>query len=112
MDRIECRLHNAIVPLRSYRLDHTKRDVANEILVDFYSEEARSEFRIWTSIASWMRIKIGAGAYAAVGATEATALDIGSFTAGETKEGTIEVKIPAAADVRHQELALNLGLGI
>ena len=111
-DRIECRLHDAIVPLRGYRLDHAKRDVAYEILVDFFSEEARTEFRIWTTIASWMRIKIGAGAYAAVGETEAAALDIGSFTAGETKEGTIEVKVPLAADVRHEELALNLGYGV
>ncbi len=111
-DRMECRLRDAIVPLRSYRLDHVKRDVAYEIPVDFFSEEARSEFPVWTSIVSWMRIKIGAGVYNAVGATEATALDLGAFTAGETKECTMEVKVPVAADVRHEELAINMGYGV
>ena len=111
-DRIECRLHDAIVPLRGYRLDHAKRDVAYEILVDFFSEEAQPEFRLWTTIASWMRVKIGAGAYSAVGDSLATSVDLGAFAAGEIKEGTIEITAPAAADVRHQELALNLSLGI
>lgn len=109
---MECRLRDAAVPLRHYRLDHVKRDTAYEIPVDFFSSEARTEFKVWTSLTNRMRIKIGAGAYSAVGDTEATALDLGSFTAGQTKQCTIEIKVPAAADTRHEELAINLGEGI
>ncbi len=107
----EVRLRDAAVPLRHFRLTHIKRDVAYEILVDFYASDVMSEFPLWTSIINWMRVKIGAGAYSAVGDTLATAVDLGSFTAGEVKEGTIEIKVPAAADVRQEELALNLGYG-
>lgn len=108
----EVRLHDAAVPLRHFRLTQIKRDVAYEILVDFYASDVMSEFPLWTSIADWMRVKIGAGAYSAVGDSLATAVDLGSFTADEVKEGTIEVKVPVAADVRQEELALNLGYGI
>lgn len=108
----EVRLRDAAVPLRHFRLTHIKRDVAHEIPVDFYASEVMSEFPFWTSIAGWMRVKIGAGGYSAVGDSLATAVDLGSFTAGEIKEGTIEIKVPAAADVRQEELVRNLGLGI
>lgn len=109
---LEVRLRDAAVPLRHFRLTQIKRDVPYEILVDFYASDVMSEFPLWTSITDWMRVKIGAGAYSAVGDTLGTAVDLGSFTAGEIKEGTIEVKVPAAADVRQDELALNLGEGI
>jgi hypothetical protein len=108
----EARLHDAAVPLRHFRLTHVKRDVAYEIAVDFYSPEVMTELPLWTSITNWMRVKIGAGSYSAVGDTLATAVDLGSFTAGETKAGTIEVKVPVAADVRQDELGLNLGYGV
>ena len=105
MGKPEVRLHDSA-------LTHVKRDTAIEIPVDFYAPEVMSELPLWTSLTNWMRVKIGAGAYAAVGDTLGTAVDLGSFTAGEIKEGTIEVKVPAAADVRQDELALNLGEGI
>jgi hypothetical protein len=108
----ETRLRDAAVPLRHFRLTHVKRDTAIEIPVDFYSPEVMTELPFWTSITNWMRVKIGAGAYSAVGDTLGTAVDLGSFTAGETKAGTIEVKVPAAADVRQDVLALNLGYGV
>ena len=108
----EIRLRDAAVPLRHYRLDHVRRDTAYEIPVDFYSDEALTELPFWTSIVTRMRVRIGAGAYQAVGATRATAVDMGAFTAGETKECTLEIKVPAAFDMRHEELALNLGLGV
>jgi len=108
----ETRLRNSAVPLRHFRLDHVKRDTAYEILVDFVSPDALSELPIWTSILTRMRVKIGAGAYQAVGITEATGVDLGAFTAGELKQGTIEVKVPIAADTRHEELTLNLGYGV
>lgn len=108
----ELRLRDAVVPLRHYRLDHVKRDVAHEIPVDFYSDEVLTELPFWTSIVTRMRVKIGAGAYSAVGATRATAVDMGAFTAGETKQCTLEIKVPAAFDTRHEELALNLGYGV
>ena len=70
----EVRQRDGAVPMRGHRLDQQVRDVATEILVDFYSPEAVSDLLIWTSIASRVRVKIGAGSYAAVGADRSTAL--------------------------------------
>lgn len=100
------------MPLRHYRLTHVKRDMAYEIPVDVVADEALTELPFWTSIANWMRIKIGAGAYQAVGITEATGVDLGTFTAGELKQCTIEVKVPVAEDVRQDALKMNLGYGV
>lgn len=108
----EVRQHNAAVPMRGYRLDQQVRDSATEILVDFYSAEAVSDLVIWTSIVTRLRVKIGAGSYVAVGATRETAASLGAFTAGETKQGTIELLIPLGADTRHEELELIMGYGI
>ena len=108
----QIRLRDADVQLHNYRLDHTKRDQAYEINVDFYAEDAVSSMLIWTSIPTRMRVKVGLGSYQDVGATRATAVDLGAFSAGETKQGVIEIKIPAGADTRHEELALNIGYGV
>ncbi len=107
----EARQRDAAVPMRGHRLDQQVRDVATEIPVDFYSDQAMTMV-LWTSITNRMRVKLGAGAYAAVGATRATALSLGSFAADETKQGTIEVKVPVGADTSHEELVLNLGYGV
>lgn len=108
----EVRQRNAAVPLRGHRLDQQVRDTATEILVDFFSIEAVTDLLLWTSIVSRVRVKIGAGAYNVVGATRATAVSLGAFSAGETKAGTIEVEVPLGADTRREELELNLGYGI
>lgn len=105
-------LRDADVQLHNYRLDHTKRDQAYEINVDFYAHEAVTSMLLWTTIASRMRVKIGLGSYTAVGDSRATAVDLGAFTAGETKQGVIEIKIPLGVDTRHEELALNIGYGV
>jgi hypothetical protein len=107
----EVRLRDADVQLHNYRLDHVKRDDVYEINVDFYAPEAVSSMLLWTSVASRMRVKIGLGAYVAVGNSRTTAVDLGAFTAGETKQGVIEVVVPAGADTRHEELSLNIGYG-
>lgn len=107
----EIRLHDAAVPVRHILLTHIKRDVVHEIPVDIYASDVMTDLPFWTSTVDWMRIKIGAGAYAAVGITRATAVDLGAFTAGEIKDCTIEIRVPAAADVRQDVLALNLGYG-
>lgn len=107
----QVRQRDAAVPMRGHRLDHQVRDVATEILVDFFCPEAVTDLLVWTSIVSRVRVKLGAGAYTAVGATRATAVSLGSFTAGETKQGTIEVEVPIGADTRREELELNLGYG-
>jgi hypothetical protein len=103
---------NGAVPMRGYRLDQQVRDVATEILVDFYSPVAVSDLLLWTSISSRVRVKLGAGVYSAVGDDRTTAVSLGSFSAGETKTGTIEVEIPLGADTRREELELNLGYGV
>ncbi len=108
----EVRLRDAAVPVRHYSLTHVKRDTAIEISVDFVADEAMTELPLWTSLASWMRVKIGAGAYQAVGDSLGTAVDLGAFTASELKQGTIEIKAPAAADTRQEVLAFNLGYGV
>lgn len=108
----QVRQRNAAVPMRGHRLDQQVRDVATEILVDFFSAEAVADLVIWTSITSRVRVKIGAGSYVAVGATRATAVSLGAFAAGETKAGTIEVEVPLGADTRREELELNLGYGV
>lgn len=107
----EIRLHDAAVPVRHISLTQVKRDLAYELAVDIVASDVMTELPFWTSTVDWMRIKIGAGAYAAVGITRATAVDLGAFTAGEIKDCTIEIKVPAAADVRQDVLALNLGYG-
>jgi hypothetical protein len=98
--------------MRGHRLDQQRRDIATEIPVDFYSDQVMTSMLLWTSIVNRLRVKIGAGSYSAVGATRATALDLGAFSAGETKAGTIEMKVPIGADTRHEELVLNLGYGV
>jgi len=108
----EVRLRNATVPLRHYRLDHQKRENPYEIEVDFYSSVAVTELPLWTNLSGWMRVKIGAGAYQFVGNHPTTAVDLGAFSAGEKKQGTLEITVPAAANTRHERLALNLGGGI
>jgi len=108
----EVRLYNSAVQLHNYRIDHMRKDRVYEISVDFHASDATSSMLIWTSIAGRMRVKIGAGAYVAVGATRATAVDLGAFTDDETKAGTIEIKIPPGENTRHEELSLNIGYGV
>jgi len=108
----EVRQRDAAIPLRGYRLDHLRKDHAVEIGADFYSDIAMTSMTLWTNIATRLRVKIGAGAYAVVGTSRAAAVDLGAFTAGETKQGTIEVKVGPAEDVRHEDIELNLGTGV
>lgn len=100
------------MPVRHISLTQMKRDLAYEIAVDFYAPAAVAGLLLWTSIADRMRVKLGAGAYSAVGATRATAVNLGNFNIGELKQGTIEVKVPTGADTRQEVLGLNLGYGI
>lgn len=97
--------------MRSNRQTHVRENVAVEIPVDFWSEEANADLLFWTTNTQRLRVKIGAGSYVAVGATRATAVSLGSFTAGETKQGTIELLVPTGTDMRHGELVLNVGIG-
>lgn len=108
----QIRQRDAAVPMRGHRLDQQVRDVATEILVDFYAEQAVGSLLLWTSITDRVRVKIGAGSYSVVGATRATGVSLGPFNAGETKQGTIEVEVPLGADTRREELELNLGYGV
>ena len=108
----QVRLRNAAVQLHNYRIDHMQKDRVYEISVDFHASSAVSSMLIWTSIADRMRVKLGAGAYMAVGATRATAVDLGAFTDDETKDGTLEIKIPPGEDTRHEELPVNIGYGV
>lgn len=110
--RPEVRQRNAAVPMRGHRLDQQIRDQAVEIPVDFYAPSSVDDLVLWTTIADRLRVKIGAGLYSTVGADRTTAVSLGAFVADETKQGTLEVMIPAAASTRHEELVLNLGYGI
>jgi len=112
MPKPQVRQRNAAVSMRGYRLDQQVRDVATEILVDFHASEAVDDLLLWSTITNRLRVKIGAGTYTVVGDSQTTAVSLGAFTAGETKQGTIEVKIPAGADTRHEELVLTLGYGV
>jgi hypothetical protein len=111
-DDHEVRIRNANVPMRGHRLQHQRFDEATEVLVDFYSRVAVSEFKVWTNTADRLRVRLGAGSYVAVGDSFDTAVDLGSFTAGETKAGTIEVTIPSGSGSRHEQLDLSIGLGV
>ena len=112
MPTTEVRPRDGAVPLRGHRLDHVEKGVAYEIPADFFSDVAMASMLLWTNISNRLRVKIGAGAYQVVGVTRATAVDLGSFTAGETKLGTLEVTVPGGTDTRHEELTLNVGQGI
>ena len=108
----QVRQRDAAVPMRGYRLDQQVEEAATEILVDFWSLDAVSDLVLWTSVGSRLRVKLGVGAYVAVGATRATAASLGAFTAGEMKQGTIEVKVPFGSDSEREDLELNVGYGI
>lgn len=107
----EVRLRDARVPMRGHRLNYARYDTADEILVDFCSEVATSEFLVWTNATNRVRIDVGGG-YQAVGDSRATAVDLGAFTAGQTKAGTIEVTVPSGSGSRTEELELRIGLGV
>lgn len=108
---VAVRLRDALVPMRGHRLNFQQYDQATEILVDFYSAVAVSEFKVWTNTANRVRIDMGGG-YSTVGASYDTALDLGAFTAGEVRAGKVEVTVPAGSGSRHEELALNIDLGV
>lgn len=101
---------DGLVPMRGHKLGYVRRDVAYTIPVDFYSDIPMPEMLLWTNVADRLRVDIGGG-YVVVGDTRLTAVDLGAFTAGQTKQGTIEVKVPLGADTRHEPLVLNLGEG-
>lgn len=108
----EVRQRDGAVPLRGHRIGFAQKDTAYEVAVDFYSDIPMSEFLLWTNIADRLRVKIGAGSYVVIGADRTTAVDLGAFTADETKEGTLEYTLPGASDARHEELVLNIGIGV
>jgi hypothetical protein len=97
--------------MRGHRLTYARYDTADEILVDFVSLEDTSEFLVWTDTADRIRIDVGGG-WLTVGSSRSTAADLGAFTAGQTKQGKVEVTIPAGSGSRHEELRLNIGLGM
>lgn len=107
----QVRQRGAVVPMRGHRLGYRAFDEATEVLVDFYSAVAVTEFKVWTSTASRIRVNMGTG-WLTVGDTFETAADLGAFAAGETRAGTIEITVPSAAGSRHEELPLNIGLGV
>jgi hypothetical protein len=107
----QVRQRDAAVPMRSNRQTHMREDVAVEIPVDFWSEEANADLLFWTTTADRLRVRLGAGAYVVVGATRQTAVSLGAFTAGETKQGIIELLVPPDTDMRHGQLVLNVGIG-
>lgn len=105
------RQRGALVPMRGHRLDNQQYDEATEILADAYSAVAVSEFLVWTDTASRIRVYVDGG-WVTVGADYSTAGDLGAFAAGEVKPIKIEVTVPTASGSRHEELPLNIGLGV
>jgi hypothetical protein len=97
--------------MRGHRLNYREFDQATEILCDFYSAVAVSEFKVWTTIASRIRINMGSG-WLVVGNTQATAADLGAFTAGQVRQATVEVMVPYSSGSRHEELPLMIDLGV
>ena len=91
-------------------------DQATEIYADAFSAVAVSEYLVWTDTASRMRIFVDGG-WVTIGATLATAGDLGAFTAGQAKQILIEITIPSGAepgglDARTETLGLNISLGV
>jgi len=109
-ESVAVRQRDAAVPMRGHRLDQQVRNVTTEILVDFVATAAVADLLLWTSISNRLRVEIGSG-WVNVGDSRSTAASLGSFTAGQVKQGTLEVKVPTGADTRHEELVLNLGYG-
>jgi len=107
----QVRQRDALVSMRSNRQTHVRENAAVEIPVDFWSEDANPDLLFWTTSAQRLRVKIGAGAYVAVGASRSAAASLGAFSAGETKQGTLELKVPTGTDMRHGDLVLNLSIG-
>jgi hypothetical protein len=110
-DDHQVRLRDAKVPMRGHRLNYQRFDVATEILCDFYSAVAVSEFKVFTTETSRVRINMGGG-WITIGNSQATAGDLGAFTAGQTRAGTVEVTIPSGSGSRHEELPLMIDLGV
>jgi hypothetical protein len=110
-DDHQVRLRDANVPMRGHRLNFQQHDQATEILCDFYSAVAVSEFLVWTNATGRIRINAGSG-WVTIGDSFATAGDLGAFTAGQTRAATVEVTVPAGSGSRHEELPLNINLGV
>ena len=110
-DDLQVRLRNALVPMRGHRLIMQQYDQATEILCDFFAAQAVSEFLVWTENTGRIRIDVGGG-WVAIGATQATAGDLGAFTAGQVRGGVVEVTVPAGSLSQHEELTLNIDLGV
>ena len=110
------RHRDGTVAMRGHRLNMQQLDQVTEILADAYSAVVVSEFLVWTDIASRMRIFVDGG-WVVIGATLATAGDLGAFTAGETKNILIEITVPSGdepggLDGRSETLRLNISLGV
>lgn len=105
------RQRGALVPMRGHRLMNREYDEAYEILADAFSAVAVSEMLVWTGTADRIRVFVDAG-WVTVGGDFDNAGDLGAFTAGEVKNIIIEVTVPTASGSRHEELPLNIGLGV
>ena len=107
----EVRQRDHLVPMAGHKLAMQRYDQSTEILCDFYSAEARSDMLVWTDTANRVRINVGSG-WVTIGNSLATAGDLGAFTAGETKEGTVEVTIPSGSGSRVENLTLYIDGGV
>ena len=101
----------ATVPMRGHRLIYARYDEVDDILVTFRSEIAVSELLVWTETADRISIDVGGG-FLPVGSSRDTAADLGAFAAGQEKDATVRVVVPAASGSRHEELPLKIGLGL
>lgn len=97
--------------LRRIPFDWVQLDTAYTVDVELVADAAVSAGLLWTDRTNWLRADVAGGGLAAVGATRATGLSLGSFTSGQRKTLQLEIKVPALTEIRTDRLPLNLGVG-
>lgn len=97
--------------LRHLPVDWLRPGVAHTVDgLELVADDA-GDYVLWAAEA-WLEASVAGGAFAAVGTTRATALALGTFTAGERKALELRVTPPASTPPRRHPVELDLGLGV
>ena len=95
--------------IRHIPVDWARAGQYYEIELEAVADCAYTDVVVWASL-DWCEIDIGGG-LTSIGTTRATAVSLGSFTAGQRKDITIRVTIPSPASTRRTLIDLIIGLG-
>lgn len=102
---------NGTIEVRRIPLNWIRKDVNYTEALEVWSPDGHAGPLLWCDHASWLEASVAGGGYQAVGATRATAVSLGAFTAGQRKSLSLRLKVPLAFDLRYEPVLLRIGLG-